>query len=64
MVRSLRTKLKISQGALAKRMRLSQSYLSDLERGLRNWTEELFAKMAEALTELAASHKEKVNERR
>jgi transcriptional regulator with XRE-family HTH domain len=39
----------ITLRTLAKRMKISPAYLSDLERGKRNWSEELCGKYAKTL---------------
>jgi transcriptional regulator with XRE-family HTH domain len=41
-VRSLRSKSGMSLRTMARRMRLSAPFVSDLERGRRNWTENNF----------------------
>lgn len=48
-VRELRDRLGIKQKEFAKRMGLSPSYLSELERGIRRWNEEHINKAAQAL---------------
>lgn len=48
-IRALRTKAGVSVRGLAKRLGCTASFISDLERGRRNWTEERFAKAVKSL---------------
>ena len=50
--RERRKELKISLREAARRMGLSASFVSDLELGRRNWTEELEQKFHNVLTDL------------
>ena len=47
--RRTRTSSKLSLRLVAKHMGISAPYLSDLERGRRNWNEELAGKFVEAV---------------
>ena len=49
LVRNKRKELKLALSVVAGRTELSCSYLSELERGDRNWTEDLFQKVWGAL---------------
>jgi DNA-binding XRE family transcriptional regulator len=48
-VRYRRIELKISQAMLASKLKISQAYLCDLEKGKRNWTNEMVSKINELL---------------
>jgi transcriptional regulator with XRE-family HTH domain len=48
-IRRERANLRISQGELAERSGLHRTYVSDLERGARNPSIEILAKVAQAL---------------
>ncbi len=48
-LRGVRDYLGVEQRAVAKAMKLSASYLSDLERGRRNWSGDLVRRYREAL---------------
>lgn len=48
-LRSLRETRGLSLEAVAKKLKLSLSYLSDLERGRRNWTEAKVARFRKAV---------------
>lgn len=47
--RKMRDRNKKSLREVAKKMRISAAFLSDLERGRRNWTEGTFNRFKEAL---------------
>lgn len=51
-IRKERERLKISQAKLAKKVDISGAYLSELERGKRNWTEKLFNTVKRAMEQL------------
>jgi predicted transcriptional regulator len=51
-VRKERERRKISQAKLAKKVDISGAYLSELERGRRNWTEELFNAVKKAMEQM------------
>jgi transcriptional regulator with XRE-family HTH domain len=48
-IRTLRTEADMPQGVLAEAISIHPSYLSDLERGNRGFSEELFNKAKEAI---------------
>lgn len=53
LIRKLRRKHGVSLRTLAKRMGFSAPFISDLERGRRNWTPETFNDAAKAITKTA-----------
>jgi transcriptional regulator with XRE-family HTH domain len=55
--RKERTQKRISLREMARRLKISAPYLSDLERGNRNWSEELAGKYLEALKEFVKKEK-------
>lgn len=50
LINSLMKSKKVSLRGLAKRMKISAAYLSDLTRGNRKWSDELFQQAAKILT--------------
>lgn len=48
-LRTMRTKKCVSLRELARRMEITAPYLCDLERGNRNWNDDLFARYQKAL---------------
>lgn len=52
-IKKRRDLLSVLQGDLASRLGFSQGYMSDLERGKRNWTEELFEQAVQAIDQMA-----------
>ncbi len=48
-MRRLRLSKQLTQTDVAKRMRISKPYVSDLESGRRNWRDELVARYTKAL---------------
>ena len=53
MVRKFRLSRKVSLRAVAIEIEMSAPYLSDLERGRRNWSPELFVFVGEAIKKLS-----------
>jgi transcriptional regulator with XRE-family HTH domain len=49
MMKQRRLKAGLTQGEVALRMGISGAYVCDLERGTRNWRDELIAKYGKAL---------------
>lgn len=54
-VRKQREQLKRSQGEVANAIGVTTAYISDLELGKRNWTEELFNKVVKALEQMGSA---------
>jgi len=50
-IRGLRSNKKLTLTQVAKRMRISKPYLSDLERGFRNWRAELIENFTKAIND-------------
>lgn len=56
-LRDRRIYKRLSLRSLATELGISAAYLSDLELGRRNWTEERFAEAVSAIEQLAAKNK-------
>jgi DNA-binding XRE family transcriptional regulator len=64
LIRRLRREHGISQWALADAMNISAPYISDLERGRRNWTAARFYLAGKTIRELFKDHEREEYERR